>query len=87
MIQGYMILWLREGLKEQHLLELEIFCNNAKVFTVTFDQFNPSLLNKTFKAYYPQTFQWYIFCNHKTCHIELQCSSLIQDFLYDIMFL
>ncbi len=61
MIQGYMILWLREGLKEQHLLELEIFCNNAKVFTVTFDQFNPSLLNKTFKAYYPQTFQWYIF--------------------------
>ncbi len=32
--------------KEQHLFEMEIFCNNLKVFTVTSDQFNVSLLNK-----------------------------------------
>ncbi len=33
--------------KEQHLFEIEILCNILNVFTVTFDQFNTSLLNKT----------------------------------------
>ncbi len=33
--------------KEQHLLEVEILCNNVKVFTVAFDQINTSLLNKS----------------------------------------
>jgi len=30
-------------------VETEIFGNNEKVFTFTFDQFNASLLNKTIK--------------------------------------
>ncbi len=29
-----------------HLFELKIFCNDVKVFTVTFDYLNVSLLNK-----------------------------------------
>ncbi len=33
--------------KEQHLFEIEIFCNIINVFTATFDQFNASLLNKS----------------------------------------
>ncbi len=32
--------------KEQHLFETEIFYNFINVFTVTFKQFNASLLNK-----------------------------------------
>ncbi len=32
--------------KEWHLFEVEIVCNIINVFTVTFDQFNASLLNK-----------------------------------------
>ncbi len=33
-----------------HLFGLEIFCNNVKVFTVTFDYFDyVSLLNKSIK--------------------------------------
>ncbi len=31
---------------EQYLFEIKIFCSIIKVFTVTFDQFNASLLNK-----------------------------------------
>ncbi len=34
-----------ESWKEQHLFESEIFCNIINAFTVTFDQFNASLLN------------------------------------------
>ncbi len=34
-----------ESSKEQHLFEIEIFCNIINVFTVTFDQFNTSLMN------------------------------------------
>ncbi len=32
--------------KRPHLFEIEIFCNIINVFTVTFDQFDASLLNK-----------------------------------------
>ncbi len=33
--------------KEQHLFETEIFCYSINVFTVTFHQFNASLMNKS----------------------------------------
>jgi len=33
--------------KERDLFEIEIFCNIIHIFTVTFDQFNASLLNKS----------------------------------------
>jgi len=39
------ILW--EGSKEQLLFKIEIFSNNGKVFTVTYDKFNASLLYKS----------------------------------------
>jgi len=32
--------------QELHLKEMIVFCKSVKVFTVTFDQFNISLLNK-----------------------------------------
>ncbi len=32
--------------KEEHLIKIEIFCNIMNVFTVAFDKFNASLLNK-----------------------------------------
>ncbi len=35
------------SLKEQHLFEMKIFCNIKNVFTVTFDQFNASMLKKS----------------------------------------
>ncbi len=38
--------WI-ESWKEQHLFEIEIFSNIINVFTVTFDQFNASLINKS----------------------------------------
>ncbi len=34
-----------ESSKEQHLFEIEIFCNIINDFTVTFDQFNASFMN------------------------------------------
>ncbi len=45
--QFFKIIWWIENSKEQNLFETEIFCNNAKIFTVTFDQFNAFLLNKS----------------------------------------
>ncbi len=33
--------------KEQHLFEIEISCNIINVLTVSFDQFNVSLMNKS----------------------------------------
>ncbi len=48
------------SLKEQHLLKIEIFFNIINVFTVTFDHFNESLLNKSmnfFKNKIPKTFE------------------------------
>ncbi len=35
-----------ESSKEQHLFEIEAFCNIITVFTATFDQFNAYWLNK-----------------------------------------
>ncbi len=43
----FRILWWIESSEEQHLFEIEIFCNIIIVFTVTFDQFNASLPNKS----------------------------------------
>ncbi len=37
-----MILWWIESTREQHLFEIQIFCNIRNVFTVTFDQLNAS---------------------------------------------
>jgi len=37
--------------KQQHLFETEMVYNIINVFTVTFDQFNASLLNKRIKQY------------------------------------
>uniref|UniRef100_A0A671NGF2 Hypoxia-inducible factor 1-alpha-like n=1 Tax=Sinocyclocheilus anshuiensis TaxID=1608454 RepID=A0A671NGF2_9TELE len=55
---------------KQHLFEIEIFSNNVKVLTVTFNQFNASLLNKSIKlfsptpqkrnSYWPQNFGVYL---------------------------
>ncbi len=47
--------------KEEHLFEIELFCNIIKVFTATFNQFNASLMNKSInffptKSYWPKTF-------------------------------
>ncbi len=39
--------WI-ESSKEQHLFEIEIFCNIINVFTVSFDQFNASLIDINF---------------------------------------
>ncbi len=56
-----MILWWIEN--EEHLFKTEIFYNIMNVFTVTFDQFNIFLQNKSihfFKKtnfYRPQTFE------------------------------
>ncbi len=42
MISGFLD-W--QSSKEQHLLDF--LCNNVNIFTVTIDQFNESLLNKS----------------------------------------
>ncbi len=34
-------------MNRKYLFEIEAFCNNVKVFTVTFDQFTAPLLNKS----------------------------------------
>ncbi len=36
-----------ESKKNQHLFEIEIFCNIVNIFTVTFDKFNAYLMNKS----------------------------------------
>ncbi len=38
---------LTRKLKEQHLFEMDIFCNIINVFTVTFDKFIVFLQNKS----------------------------------------
>ncbi len=38
-------LWIERS--KEHLFDKEIFCNIINVFTVTFDQFNASLRNKS----------------------------------------
>ncbi len=37
----------QKSLKEQHLFEIEIICDIINDFTVTFDQFNVTLMNKS----------------------------------------
>ncbi len=61
----YLFLRFFDEQKEQHLFEI-ISCNSINVFTVTFDQFNASLLKKSTNSfkndYWPQMFEWYNFC-------------------------
>ncbi len=42
-----------ESSEEQHLSEIEIFCNIINVFIIIFDQFKASLLNKSINFYNP----------------------------------
>ncbi len=59
---------LTENSKEQHLIETEIFYNIIHVFTVSFDTFKASVLNKSIhffkKIFDPQTvvFIHYLLC-------------------------
>ncbi len=48
--------WI-ESSKEQHLFEIEIYCNIINVFTVTFEQCKVSLLNKSINVFKLYTFQ------------------------------
>ncbi len=43
----FRILWGIESSQEQHSFEIQIFYDIINVFTLTFDQFNLSLLNKS----------------------------------------
>ncbi len=45
-LEFFRIFLLIESSEEQHLFEIAIFCN-INIFTVTFNQLNASLLNKT----------------------------------------
>ncbi len=45
-VRFFRILWWVESSNEQDLFEIEIICNN-NVFSVTFDSFNASFLNKS----------------------------------------
>ncbi len=47
----FRFLWWIDRSEEQHLSEIEIFCNIINVFIVTFDQFKASLLNKSINFY------------------------------------
>ncbi len=49
----FRFLWWIESSEEQHLSEIEIFCNIINVFIITFDQFKASLLNKSINFYNP----------------------------------
>ncbi len=53
-------IWWKKSSKEQHLFEIEILCN-ISIFTVSFDQINVSLQNKSInlflKVHWPQTFE------------------------------
>ncbi len=53
----FRILWWIESSKEKHLFEIEIFCYIINAFTVTFDQFNESLLNKSIHFFQKQYLQ------------------------------
>ncbi len=46
MIHLFMIFWWLESSKEPHLFEIVTFYNIINVFTIRFDQFIASLLNK-----------------------------------------
>ncbi len=50
-VDAWHLLWYLESLKEQHLCEIEIFCNIINVFTIISDQFKASFLNKSMKCW------------------------------------
>ncbi len=50
-VEFFRFLWWIESSEEQHLSEIEIFCNIINVFIITFDQFKASLLNKSINFY------------------------------------
>ncbi len=52
MIISFRIFWWIESSKELHLLEIEIIFNIINVFTVTFDPFDESLLNKNITLFF-----------------------------------
>ncbi len=47
----FRFLWWIKSSEEQHLSEIEIFCNIINVFIIIFDQFKASLLNKSINFY------------------------------------
>ncbi len=47
----FRFIWWIESSEEQHLSEIEIFCNIINVFIIIFDQFKASLLNKSIHFY------------------------------------
>ncbi len=50
-VRSFRILWWVESSNEQDLFEIEIICNN-NVFSVTFDSFNASFLNKSINFFF-----------------------------------
>ncbi len=52
------VLIMTDSSKKKYLLEIEIFCKIINNFTVTFDQFNVSLVNKSIHFFKK--------CDHKT---------------------
>ncbi len=67
---------------------MEIFCN-ISVFTVTFDQFNASLLNKNINYFRPQTFEWYSKYKRNITSIyldEYQVDDLILLYFHSCLF-
>ncbi len=87
--------WI-ESSKEQHLFEVEIFCNIIHVFTVTFDQFNASLLNRNMNVFQKNLTdckrQYYIIftlcmCENKSHILTLkEVSELLELLIFLIFF-
>ncbi len=50
-VEFFRFLWWIKSSEEQHLSEIEIFCNIINVCIITFDQFKPFLLNKSIHFY------------------------------------
>ncbi len=61
------IFWERRS-KEQHLFELEIFCNTRNVLAVTFGQFNASLEN-TVLISLKKAFEQYVIITQSTWYV------------------
>ncbi len=55
----FFVFFNKKESSKQHLFDIEIFCNFENVFTITFDQFIGSLLNKSIKnILLTLTFEW-----------------------------
>ncbi len=71
-----------ERSKEQHLFKIEILCSIINIFTVTFDQFNASQINKSISF---KTFIIYSYATKSTVnlvhmtHVLLSKTEVIQD--------